>query len=445
MSTLLVDGDVVVHLACEGRREGLNILDLVKKEFHEEFLKQLNVTDKVLRLITLDDIDFTPEQDAAFMEKAWKRYNEIIDDLVFDIGCKDIRVAMKGHTNFRDEIYPAYKAHRKTAPRKKNEFVPAIRDRAVKEGMATYAINMEADDLLRIWAEELKTDYVIASVDKDLLMIPGRHYRMHKQEHVTMTPEAALKTYYTQLIMGDLTDGIYGVKGIGPVKAEQLLSQVDTETEYQTIVKLAYQRCYGKNWEKELTLNGRLIYLLKHENDIFAYHDWPDVHIDRDTPESVYVRSVVKVTEELTIESALALVDPTATTSSTQWNKAMDFLMRATADMGSVEEEEALTALEVMTTRGKIPESEVIAFKTLKNNFAGIANVAPVRVVVEKAPLAITEIVKPPTPTVAPTTTPVVVNPLAKFALKPSDLEKPKAEPIKVEEKPKFVFKMPGS
>ena len=453
MTTLLVDGDVVVHLAADKRVNGVTPLDIIKSRFKDQLCQQMGVEVPVLRLITLDDIELDEEQTAAFTEECWKRYNDMIDELEFNSGAKETRIAMKGETNFRDEIFPQYKAHRKVA-KKKNEFVPLIRDRAVREKKATYAINMEADDLLSIWAAELKTDYIIASVDKDLLQIPGKHYRIHKRELVDMSVEDALKFYYTQLITGDMTDGIYGIKGIGPIKADRLLSQVNTESEYQAIVKLAYQRCYGKNWAKELTLNGRLIYLLKHTNDIFDHSLWPDVHIDVDTPDSIFVRSIVKENEELTIEMALANINPAGNVSNKVWNDSLTFVMKATADLSMLEEEEALTALEIIATRGKIPEAEADAFKVLVKSFAEIANVKAVATDVKTEEAKTTEEVKEKLPLsfekVVPESMPKSMFGLSKVDVpKPTEapkVETPEVKPmIPVGEKPKFVFKMPGS
>ena len=86
----------------------------------------------------------------------------------------------------------------------------------------------EADDAIGIAHAEI-TDYdpqehvIIASIDKDLHMIPGRHYNIAKGETLYIPTEIARKNFYRQVLTGDRTDNIIGLKGIGPVKATQIL------------------------------------------------------------------------------------------------------------------------------------------------------------------------------------------------------------------------------
>lgn len=47
MTVALIDGDVIAHLACEGRMQGINALEFVKAEFKEQFLRQLDQVIKV--------------------------------------------------------------------------------------------------------------------------------------------------------------------------------------------------------------------------------------------------------------------------------------------------------------------------------------------------------------------------------------------------------------
>ena len=91
----------------------------------------------------------------------------------------------------------------------------------------------EADDALGIEATKDKNT-VICSLDKDLLQIPGKHYNWVKKEFKTITPDNGLLAFYTQTLVGDTSDNITGVVGIGPVKAGKALNGLLPEEYYQT-------------------------------------------------------------------------------------------------------------------------------------------------------------------------------------------------------------------
>jgi 5'-3' exonuclease len=90
---------------------------------------------------------------------------------------------------------------------------------------------------------------IICGIDKDLLQIPGRHYRwpiyrygkvIRESEHLTITEEEGWRNYFTQMLTGDSSDNIIGVEGIGIKKAAKLLSDVHTEQEMYDLVYYFY-------------------------------------------------------------------------------------------------------------------------------------------------------------------------------------------------------------
>jgi hypothetical protein len=121
-------------------------------------------------------------------------------------------------------------------------------------------------------------------------------------------------------------------------------------------------------------LNGSLLYLLKHHEDKFEIDSWPKIDFDLETPETEAIRKVIKVDKPLTVQYALEVIDPRSVVGSNAWNKAMEFLMFETAKLGS-NEEPALDALEVITTRGKIPDYEIEAHSKLKALFSNLPEV----------------------------------------------------------------------
>ena len=258
----IIDGDVVAHLACKGRGK-------MKNGFHaiiEDHLK---------------DAQFTKEEDEEYLEASYDNFEDLTVSLVKYCKADYFLMAVKGPTNYRDQIYADYKKHRiAAAPTRDSskKYVPFVRIMAIEKGVAVEATNREADDMVRIWAEEARQcgdDFVVCSIDKDLKLIHGKHYLMHKHTMITVTQKYATRFYYEQLMKGDPTDSIPGIPGVGDVGAANRLEQYDTEQEFQAATIEAYQDYYGKDkWREYLLANGKLIYLQKHVDDFFNIRGW---------------------------------------------------------------------------------------------------------------------------------------------------------------------------
>lgn len=246
----IIDGDILVYHACRTR----------------------NVKDSEGRTITPV---FTQEQDDKYVEECWNRMISQLEahkDAVYATSCK---IAVKGDSNFRDQVFAKYKAHRAESP---IAFaVKALRKRLVEEGIAIKAEGMEADDQIRIWRQEAKasnTPCIICSVDKDLKMIPGKHYNLKSREISDISEEMAERVFYEQILKGDSTDNIGGLPGIGDIKARRMLESSVTSKEMQQTVVDAYYLQFGHTWEEELLITGSLIYLLKSKDDKFSIDKW---------------------------------------------------------------------------------------------------------------------------------------------------------------------------
>jgi len=184
--------------------------------------------------------------------------------------------AVDGKFNYRADIFPGYKGERTKQP-VQYAIVKELRHWLVSEDIAIYADGKEADDFLRIWSEECKSldiPFTVSSYDKDLFCIEGEHYDVRKDKKRIIGKEEALKNYYVQLIMGDSVDKIPGVAGMGPKKAEELISYCDNEEDMKSIIKIVYQDVYGDDWKNQLLANGKLIHIQRHWNDWFTLEDW---------------------------------------------------------------------------------------------------------------------------------------------------------------------------
>lgn len=148
-------------------------------------------------------------------------YANIIADM--PEGYNEIESYVGGEGNFRFAIYPEYKANRKDLERPK--YLKEAYKYLVHFWNGTVVNGIEADDMVAIRATELGGDCVIVGIDKDLRQIAGTHYNWKKREFETITPEQADYNFWMQMLTGDTSDNIKGVKGIGPKKAEKILNE----------------------------------------------------------------------------------------------------------------------------------------------------------------------------------------------------------------------------
>ena len=169
---------------------------------------------------------------------------------------------LTGSNNFRKEIATShpYKGNRTTP---KPEHLPAVRDHLVQKWGAIIAEGQEADDAIAIDATKLGDACVMISIDKDFKQIPGHHYNFVKREHFHVTPEDGLRFLYKQILMGDSTDNIIGLYGIGTKKADKMLEDCTTEQEMYNVAVEAYEN------EERVIENARLLYLRRKENELW--------------------------------------------------------------------------------------------------------------------------------------------------------------------------------
>lgn len=264
----IIDGDVLCYLACANRWE--------KTKSKVGAVHAIRLDNDGKRI----PVEYTPEEDTRWLEMSMDKLRKLIQEVMDAVWATEALIAVKGPDNFRNEMYPNYKLNRHADPEKQNIFVPTLRKLLVHEELAIESNGREADDMLRIWAEqavEAGDDYVICSIDKDLLCIPGKHYSIKKKEHIVMTPIAAMRHFYEQLLKGDQTDNIPGVPGIGPVKASKFLADLETEEEMQEVIVSQYIEAYGDDWRNYLLSNGKMLYLQKSPEDYFMISNWPIV------------------------------------------------------------------------------------------------------------------------------------------------------------------------
>ncbi|WP_254492657.1 DNA polymerase I [Bartonella sp. B1099] len=178
---------------------------------------------------------------------------------------------------FRKQIYPQYKANRSEPP---EDLIPQFA--LIRQ--ATKAFNLpciekegfEADDLIATYAQlatKVGAKTTIISSDKDLMQLVNKHVSLYdgmKDKHIGVSeviekwgvhPE---KMIDLQALIGDSTDNIPGIPGIGPKTAAQLLNQfgsLDLLLQRVTEIKQIKRRENIQAYSEQVKISRELVKL----------------------------------------------------------------------------------------------------------------------------------------------------------------------------------------
>lgn len=151
---------------------------------------------------------------------------------------------------------------------------------------------LEADDLMAIEQTKRPDETIICTRDKDLRQVPGWHYgwELGAQPQfgpLLVDPVGAIRlvrtTYATgskseikgygylfflsQCLTGDKVDTVPGLRGMGPVKAFEILEGTQSIQEGFNRVREAYRHVYGDDADKQLLEQGRLLWMVREIKD----------------------------------------------------------------------------------------------------------------------------------------------------------------------------------
>ena len=217
-------------------------------------------------------------QDDPF-EFAARSARVFLENLMYDLRAEGLDVYLTGEGNFRKElgcdVFP-YKGTRKSE--KPNHFYD-LKTYMINNLGAVVIDGMEADDQLAI--DACTKGSGIATIDKDLWGVPGPHYNWKHKEVSYVSPEAADRTFYQQLLKGDSSDNIPGLfKRLGKKVTARVLAPLDWMDEPNDMydyVRGVYEDAYldvgmcldemDKVLDDWLLRQGRQLYMLRSPDD----------------------------------------------------------------------------------------------------------------------------------------------------------------------------------
>ncbi len=166
--------------------------------------------------------------------------------VVFDSGSK----------TFRNDIYPDYKANRPPCPEDLIPQFSIVRESAEALNIAILEkIGFEADDIIATIAKKSAKEgfeVVIVSSDKDLMQLIDDNISMFDamknkmvsfnevKEKFSVEPSKVLEVLS---LIGDTSDNVPGVRGIGPKTASELINQFENlENLYENLDKIKQEK-----------------------------------------------------------------------------------------------------------------------------------------------------------------------------------------------------------
>lgn len=223
---------------------------------------------------------------------------------------------------FRHELYTPYKANRDAAPEDLHSQVPRIQEILEAANIPRIGLDgWEADDViasLTTCASKLGVHSVMVTGDKDLLQLVTpeisalRPPRKGEKQYRMVGPDGVLEDFgiradqiidYLSLI-GDSSDNVPGVAGIGPKGALKLLQEFgDLDTIYAHVDQLSAGVAKKLVESKEMAFLSRTLVTLKHD-----VVDITDFHTDRFRMDSVDWEKAIPLFEKAQAKSLITAI-----------------------------------------------------------------------------------------------------------------------------------------
>lgn len=255
----------------------------------------------------------------GFPTNALYGFINMLNKIIQEENPEYMMVALDKGKTFRHEQFKEYKGKRDEMPNELREQFPVAKEVMDKMGITYYEIDRyEADDIIgtfsRVINEDDELEGLIVSSDKDLLQLitDKVHVKLLKQTgHILMTPETFKETYKVEpkrmidlkALMGDASDNIPGVKGIGEKTAISLLEKFDNiDNLYENIDQVT-----GKTKEK-LEVDKEKAYMSRELATI--YKEVPiDTSLEKIRYRGLQVEEYLALLTELEFYSLIKKVD----------------------------------------------------------------------------------------------------------------------------------------
>jgi hypothetical protein len=254
-------------------------------EYCGDLLPREMYTDEEWLLITQDP-GYDEENHVMYginLEQAIEHSLDKLNRIMEMSGCKDFQLHFTvGRESFRyTKVDVEYKANRQIDSQGEKTRAPFGLHEIKQELCRRYPLKTkmwyecEADDAVWWLGDKYPEKYIVHAVDKDVLgatkaeafnYLERKAYTHPKSGNLIeaidmqfVKSEAPEIFWYKQCLTGDVGDGIIGIKGIGPVKANKILLGCTTDAERWDAIVAAYEK--ANRTMLDALLNMRMVRL----------------------------------------------------------------------------------------------------------------------------------------------------------------------------------------
>lgn len=235
---------------------------------------------------------------------------------------------------FRDELFKDYKATREPTPDELVEQLPVVKDLAHNLGCKLIEMaGFEADDLIATLTKKALAhdfDVVIASGDKDLMQLVNDRVSIYNPRkagaEIEWLDSAGVKEKFgvpphqvrdVLALMGDTSDNVPGIPGIGPKTAVELISQfgdLESTLKAAPTIKRASLKEKLEQYADQARLSLRLVTLHEDCPIDWTPEEWRATTLDEKAAARLFAdlefKSLVKwLSPDMATTSALAQAD----------------------------------------------------------------------------------------------------------------------------------------
>lgn len=249
----LIDTDEIAFKATAPSsvwQRGLTLYSTKKDALMDESNKSITIRKSLIQPFK----DSVVAQIEAMIDKIIRR----IED---QYSTDDVRViaCLSSTMSYRKQMYPDYKQQREGIEKpfylqRAKDYIGNVHGGIGLEGL-------ESDDIMSILNNEKGPENcVIVSQDKDLKTVVGTTYNTWHDVFITTSKEEADRNFWIQTIMGDVSDSIKAVYGMGAVKSTRFVEEHigNRQEVYEKILQLYV----GKGLDREhLNKNMFLLYM----------------------------------------------------------------------------------------------------------------------------------------------------------------------------------------
>lgn len=216
--------------------------------------------------IVLLDFDSMLYKNIENLDEYCDRIDTLISQVVVDTQATHYRVFLesKGNTTFRKILNHSYKANRVNKELPLN--FAEIKDYIIATYNPYLSVGVETDDSIISTLKYLKNEYplsevIIAVNDKDYHTYPVTSFDLYHArfgEIKVISKAQADFNFHKQLLMGDASDNVKGVKGVGDKGASKVLND---SKYYLLSVAREYKKVYKGKWKEVLKVNYLMLKL----------------------------------------------------------------------------------------------------------------------------------------------------------------------------------------